>query len=231
MRGVGSGGGGRGGAGAGRACARWGHERCRPRLRPVGTRAVPAAPAPCGDTSGAGRACALWGHERCRPRLRTVGTRAVPAAPAPFCGRQRERVARPQLAALPGSPDSSLSRPQPHPQSGTWSREPSPDQPLLLLLPRPCCEGDQDPVTMATPTAPPSYEEAVDPLYPPRHGGPGYDVPGPYPPGMGPAYPPGETPPYPPAGNSGYPPTMFPPAGPPMMPTLPLNPTWPGAGN
>ncbi|XP_062907517.1 transmembrane BAX inhibitor motif containing 1a isoform X4 [Mobula hypostoma] len=86
---------------------------------------------------------------------------------------------------------------------------------------------------MTTPSAPPSYEESVDPLYPPPHGA-GYPASRPYPPNYGPAYPPGESLPYPPAGNAGYPssfPQPGPPMGPPMMPTLPLNPTWPGGNS
>uniref|UniRef100_UPI00398E9B56 protein lifeguard 3-like n=1 Tax=Pristiophorus japonicus TaxID=55135 RepID=UPI00398E9B56 len=100
---------------------------------------------------------------------------------------------------------------------------------------------------MSNPSAPPSYEEAVDPLYPPSHR-PGYPMSGPYPPGGNPAYPPGRNPAYPPGENPAYPPggnpshppggnPMFPQPGgnsmfpPPMMPTIPLNPSWPGGSS
>ncbi|XP_072117183.1 protein lifeguard 3-like isoform X1 [Mobula birostris] len=86
---------------------------------------------------------------------------------------------------------------------------------------------------MTTPSAPPSYEESVDPLYPPPHGA-GYPASRPYPPNYGPAYPPGESLPYPPAGTRAThraSPSQDLPLGPPMMPTLPLNPTWPGGNS
>ncbi|XP_048454489.1 protein lifeguard 1-like [Rhincodon typus] len=97
---------------------------------------------------------------------------------------------------------------------------------------------------MPHPSAPPTYEESINPLYPPS------GEPGPhpaYPPGGNAPYPPGGNAPYPPGGNAPYPPggnvpylpggnsafpSMFPhsgnPMGPPVMPTIPLNPAWPG---
>ncbi|XP_078064002.1 protein lifeguard 3-like, partial [Mustelus asterias] len=107
---------------------------------------------------------------------------------------------------------------------------------------------------MSHPSAPPTYEESVNPLYPPP-ANPGYPMAGPYPPGGNAPYPPGVNAPYPPGGNAPYPPggnapyppganapyppggktdfsSAFPhsgnPMGPPMMPTIPLNPSWPG---
>ncbi|XP_048390727.1 transmembrane BAX inhibitor motif containing 1a [Stegostoma tigrinum] len=81
---------------------------------------------------------------------------------------------------------------------------------------------------MTHPSAPPTYEESINPLYPPA-GEPG-SCPA-YPPGGNAPYPPGGNAPYPPGGNSAFP-SMFPhsgnPMGPPMMPTVPLNPAWPG---
>ncbi|XP_067890860.1 transmembrane BAX inhibitor motif containing 1a [Heterodontus francisci] len=94
---------------------------------------------------------------------------------------------------------------------------------------------------MSHPSAPPSYEESLNPLYPPSHET-GYPVSGPYPPRGDPAYPPGGNAPYPPGGNAPYPPggssdfpAVFPhagiPVGPPVMPTVPLNPAWPGGNS
>ncbi|XP_041057572.1 protein lifeguard 3-like [Carcharodon carcharias] len=110
---------------------------------------------------------------------------------------------------------------------------------------------------MSHPSAPPSYEESVNPLYPPS-AEPGYPISGPYPPGGNAPYPPGGNALYPPGGNAPYPPggnapyppggnapyppggnsdfpSMFPhsgnPMGPPMMPTIPLNPAWSGGSS